>query len=159
MKGLTQVLLNKLNPLLNGKLTMKKYLWLTPLLLLSACARMDHIQLGDIDQSQGVLKPISVKVSENTVSVGATLSVAQAMANNSSGQEDIESLKAIWALLNMGPRTGIPVFNDTYAQNVLNQLYAQCPSGKITAIRSIREANDYAIASGEIVRIDADCII
>lgn len=138
---------------------MKKYLWLTPILLLSACARMDHIQVGDIDQSQGQLKPISVKVSENTVSVDATLTIAEAVANNSSAQDDIESLKTIWALLNMGPRTGIPVFDDSYARNVLSQLHAQCPSGKITAIRSIREANDYAVASGEIVRIDADCIM
>lgn len=138
---------------------MKKYLWLTPILLLSACARMDHVQVGDIDQSQGTLKPISVKVSENTVSVDATLAIADAVTKNSSANDDIESLKTIWALLNMGPRTGIPVFDDSYAQNVLSQLYAQCPSGKITAIRSIREANDYAVASGEIVRIDADCIM
>ena len=138
---------------------MKKYLWLTPILLLSACARMDHVQVGDIDQSQGKLKPISVKVSENTVSVDATLSFADAMTKNASANDDIEALQTIWALLNMGPRTGNPVFDDSYAQNVLNQLYAQCPSGKITAIRSIREANDYAIASGEIVRIDADCIM
>jgi len=138
---------------------MKKYLLLTPILLLSACARMDHIQIGDIDQSQGQLKPISVKVSENTVNVDAALAVTDAIVKNASGSDEVEALRAIWALMNMGPRTGYPVFNDSYAQNVLNQLYEQCQSGKITAIRSIREANDYAIASGEIIRIDADCII
>lgn len=138
---------------------MKKYLLLTPILLLSACARMDHIQIGDIDQSQGKLKPISVKVSENTVNVDATLAVTDAIVTSSPGSDEVEALRTIWALMNMGPRTGNPVFNDSYAQNILNQLHAQCQSGKITAIRSIREANDYAIASGEIVRIDADCIM
>lgn len=120
---------------------------------------MDHIQIGDIDQSQGKLKPISVKVSENTVNVDTALAVTDAVLTNSSGSDEVEALRAIWALMNMGPRTGNPVFNDSYAQNVLNQLQAQCQSGRITAIRSIREANDYAIASGEIVRIDADCIM
>ncbi|MFT5806003.1 MAG: hypothetical protein ACI9LG_000247 [Moritella dasanensis] len=138
---------------------MKKYLLLTPILLLSACARMDHIQIGDIDQSQGKLKPISVKVSENTINVDATLALTDAVLSNGAGSDEVEALRTIWALMNMGPRTGNPVFNDAYAQNVLNQLHAQCQSGKITAIRSVREANDYAIASGEIVRIDADCII
>jgi len=138
---------------------MKKYLLLTPILLLSACARMDHIQIGDIDQSQGKLTPISVKVSENTVDVDTALAVTDAIVTNGSGSDEVEALRTIWALMNMGPRTGNPVFNDTYAQDVLNQLHAQCRSGRITAIRSVREANDYAIASGEIIRIDADCIM
>lgn len=138
---------------------MRKYIWLTAILLVSACARIDHVQVGDIDQSRGKLKPISVKVSENTVDIDTTLTLANAMTNSNSGSDDIEALQTIWALLNMGPRTGTPVFNDKYAQNVLEQLYAQCSSGQLTAIRSIREANDYAVASGEIVRIDADCIL
>lgn len=138
---------------------MRKYIWLTAILLVSACARIDHVQVGDIDQSRGKLKPISVKVSENTVDIDTTLTIVNMMANSNSGSDDIKALQTIWALLNMGPSTGTPVFNDKYAQNVLEQLYAQCVSGQLTAIRSIREANDYAVASGEIVRIDADCIL
>ena len=32
--------------------------------LLTSCARLDHVQIGDIDQTQGTLTPFTVQVSE-----------------------------------------------------------------------------------------------
>lgn len=127
---------------------------------LSGCARLDHVHISDIDQSQGQLKPISVKISETGVEMAVMAETAAQLARHSAQrQKNFQQIRDILALINMGPRTGNPVFNDTYAENVLKNLYLQCPSGKITAIRNIREAKTYGPVSGEIVRIDADCIL
>ncbi len=141
----------------------------TVLVILSACARLDHVQISDIDQSQGPLIPISVKVSEAGIDLSALAGIADKVKPNmlleklhipagNGGSNDSENLATLLALINMGPRTGNPVYDDSYAQNVLMQLYVQCPSGKITGLRSIREADSYGPVSGEVVRLDAYCI-
>lgn len=137
---------------------MTKLITLGAVLLLSACARLDHVQINDIDQSQGTLTPISVKTSENAVELAAVAGIAAAVTKNEHAQQNLKELRDILALMNMGPRTGNPVFNETYAEKVLSQLYSQCPSGNITGISNVREARSYGPVSGEIVRIDAFCI-
>jgi len=137
---------------------MYKSLLISALLMLSACARLDHVQIGDIDQTQGALKPISVKVSEFGIELAAIAEVGRHVATSSAARSQAQEIRDLLALINMGPRTGNPVFDDTYAEKVLDDLYRQCPSGKITGIQSIREARSYTAVSGEIVRIDAFCI-
>jgi len=129
------------------------------LFTLTACARLDHVQISDIDQSQGSLKPISVKVSEFAIELAVIADISSRLSTNRSTQNSLKEIRDILALINMGPRTGNPVFNDNYAENVLEQLYVQCPSGKITGLRSTREATSYGAVSGEIVRLNAFCII
>lgn len=138
---------------------MQKLILVSALLLLGACARLDHVQIGDIDQSNGALSPISVKVSENGVEMAVVAGVAAELASQSKRNQQLKEIRDFLALINMGPRTGNPVFFDTYAQNVLDALYQQCASSKITGIRNIREGKTYGPVSGEIVRIDADCIL
>ena len=147
----------------------KPLLVATVLALLSACARLDHVQISDIDQSQGTLIPISVKVSEAGIDLSALAGIANKVKPNmlletlhipagNGGSNDSDELATLLGLINMGPRTGNPVYADSYAQDVLMQLYVQCPSGKITGLRSIREADSYGPVSGEVVRLDAYCI-
>ena len=62
------------------------------------------------------------------------------------------------ALVNMGPRTGNPVYADDYAHKILDYVYAECPSGKLTGLTSVREAKAFGAVSGEIVRISGYCI-
>ncbi len=137
---------------------MYKLMLMSAILLLGACARVDYVQLGDIDQSQGQLTPISVKVSQFAIEMAAVAEVGRHVATNSAARSQSQEIRDLLALINMGPRTGNPVFDDTYAENILDQLYQQCPSGNITGIRNIREAKTYGPVSGEIVRIDAFCI-
>jgi hypothetical protein len=127
--------------------------------LIAACARLDHVQISDIDQRQGQLQPISVKLSEAGIHMANLAHIGSELSSSVSTSEHLDGLKDILQLINMGPSTGNPVFSDTYAEQALQQLYAQCPTGKITGIRSIREANDYGVVSGEIIRLDAFCII
>jgi len=138
---------------------MQKIVSIGVLLLLAGCARLDHVQISDIDQSQGTLRPISVKVSEFGVELAVVADVTSRLASNQNTQKYVKELRDILALINMGPRTGNPVYNDNYAENVLEQLYVQCPTGKLTGLRSIREAKSYGPVSGEIVRLDAYCIL
>jgi len=138
---------------------MQKLITIGALLLLVGCARLDHVQIGELDQSQGQLSPISVKVSENAIELAVVAGVAAELAKGSKDQKHLEQIRNILALINMGPRTGNPVFNDAYAQNALQSLHQQCATGKITGIRNIREAKSYGPVSGEIVRIDAFCIL
>ncbi len=138
---------------------MLKLIPIGALLLLSACARLDHVQIGDIDQTQGQLSPISVKISEKAIELAVVAGVAAELATNASNKQHLKEIRDFLALINMGPRTGNPVFNDTYAQHVLKNLHQQCATGNITGIRNTREAKAYGPVSGEIVRINAFCIL
>lgn len=138
---------------------MLRVIMVSLILICSGCARLDHVQISDIDQSQGRLTPISVKISNTGFSAAQTVAIASELAQSDSTKDNLGDLAAILALINMGPTTGNPVYNDRYAENILMQLHQQCASGKITAIRNIREALSYGPVSGEIVRIDADCIL
>ncbi len=138
---------------------MLRVLIMSLILICSSCARLDHIQISDIDQSQGDLKPISVKLSDTGFNASEAVAISSELAQSESAKENLGDLAAILALMNMGPSTGNPVYNDRYAENILRQLHQQCPTGKITALRNIREARSYGPVSGEIVRIDADCIL
>ena len=129
------------------------------ILMCSGCARLDHVQISDIDQSQGRLKPISVSISNTGFDAAETVGIASELTQSDSAKESLGDLAAILALINMGPSTGNPVYNDSYAENILLQLHQQCSSGRLTAIRNVREALSYGPVSGEIVRIDADCIL
>ncbi len=138
---------------------MLKLIPIGSLLLLSACARLDHVQIGDIDQTQGQLSPISVKISEKAIDMAAVANIGSLLASNPSSKQDLNKIRGVLGLINMGPSTGNPVFNDTYAQHVLEHLHKQCPTGNITGIRNTREAKTYGPVSGEIVRINAFCIL
>jgi len=138
---------------------MLRVLVMSLILVGSGCARLDHIQISDIDQSQGSLKAISVKISNTGFNAAETVAIAGALAQSDSTKESLGDLATLLALVNMGPTTGNPVYNDHYAENILMQLHQQCASGKITAIRNVREGLSYGPVSGEVVRIDADCIL
>ncbi len=138
---------------------MLRVLAVSLILICTGCARLDHVQISDIDQSQGHLKPISVQISNTGFNAAETVAIAGELASSDSAKENLGDLAALLALINMGPTTGNPVYNDRYAENILQQLHQQCSSGNITAIRNVREALSYGPVSGEIVRIDADCIL
>ena len=138
---------------------MKKILLLACILAGTGCARLDHFQIGDIDQTSGNTKTISVLLSDTGFDAAGTVELASSLTASDSASEDLDNLATLLILFNQGPTTGNPTYNDRYAEAALQDLYDQCPSGKITAIRSVRESASYGTVSGEIVRIDADCII
>jgi hypothetical protein len=125
--------------------------------LTAGCARLDHVQIGSIDQSQGELVPVSVRLSETGFDATAAAEIGR-VASRGRTAENFKQLRDILALINMGPRTGNPVFDDAYAQRLQEYLLVECPSGRLTGIRAIREAKTAGPVSGEIVGVDAYCI-
>ena len=123
---------------------------------LPACAYLHHIQLGDIDNRSSFERiPVSVKVSEN----GINLNEASNLLKHT-GSKAQEARKGLFllSLFQMGPVTGNPVYNDEYADNILDLLRSQCKGGRLTALNSIREMQKYPVISGEIVKLTAYCL-
>ena len=93
---------------------MRRYFALIAVGLLTACARLDHVQIGDIDQSQGTLTPFTVQVSEFGFEAAAAAEIGR-IATEGQASQQFQEIRDILALMNMGPRTGNPVFSDDYA--------------------------------------------
>lgn len=126
----------------------------------SGCAVLYKVQLSDMEQAPRG-KPISVKVSEMTVDFGEAAQVAGRLGS-AAGSKGMQSLgragSAYETYFQFGPRTGAPVFNEFYAREIPERLTAECKSGYLTNIMSIRESRDYSFIKGQIVRVDATCV-
>lgn len=142
---------------------MKRLSLLVASVFLNGCAVLHHIQVGDVaSKKHGRQIPIDIKLSETGVDVEGGLRALD--SSGSRGRKPGEQGAAggaaeIWAMLNMGPRTGMPVFSEKYAQNLIHEIYQKCPSGKITGLNSIREHRAYVYISGEIVKVTGFCIV
>ena len=58
----------------------------------------------------------------------------------------------------MGPKTGNPVFDDTYS-DALAEMLLKCPSGQISGLVSVRESAHYPIVSGEVIKLVGYCLM
>ena len=128
--------------------------------LIQSCAWLHHVQVGEIDNdSKFALRPFELKVSEIGVNLEEAGKVAQALNGSKTGRRDVGQAASYIQLFQQGPRTGNPVFSESYAKNIVNDLYKECPSGKITGLMSIRETRKYPVISGEIVKIKGYCML
>ncbi|NQY50765.1 MAG: hypothetical protein HRT50_17025 [Colwellia sp.] len=127
-------------------------------LLLGGCSQLHHVHIGDIDQSQGRLTPFTIEVNELGFDAAKAAEIGAGVAKSASTSEDLEFVALILAISNFGPKTGNPVYNDAYADQVLFEVIKVCPSKKITGLTSVREATNVGPVSGEVVRIKGYCI-
>ena len=127
-------------------------------LLVGGCSQLHHVHIGDIDQSQGTLTPFTITVNELGFDAAKATEIAAGAAKSASTSEDLELVAFILAMSNFGPKTGNPVYNDAYADEVLMEVIKACPSKKMTGLTSIREATNVGPVSGEVVRIKGFCI-
>ncbi|EAP95690.1 hypothetical protein [Vibrio splendidus] len=137
---------------------LKNVLLFTVFQSLLACSQLHHVQISDIDQSHGALTPISIQINELGFDAAETMQFASYVAKNEKGADNLQSVALILALMNMGPTTGTPVYNNTYANQILHQVNAQCPSRNLTGLTSIRESINAGTVSNEFVRVDGFCI-
>jgi hypothetical protein len=122
--------------------------------LLAGCTFLHHAQIGDIDNSAGYRQvPFDIKLSETGVSLDDVKKVAEALGSRE-GQAGAEYL----GYIQMGPRTGNPVYVERYAEELVQRIHSACPTGKVTGLVSIRESNKYPIISGEIVKVTGYCL-
>ena len=79
-----------------------------------------HAAHGDIDDRRGYERiPFEVKVSETGINVDEAAQIGGAIIGK---QKESEELANIIALFQMGPRTGNPVYNERYAEDILERL-------------------------------------
>lgn len=135
--------------------------FLTPLLLtaLGGCAQLHHVQLADIsDKERGSAKMIDLKLSETGVNIQEVGNIARAFTRDAKANKQIQQVQSAIALFQMGPLTGGPVYVENYWRALPQMMEAECPSGRITDVMSVRETRKYPVVSGEIVRIKATCL-
>jgi hypothetical protein len=126
--------------------------------LLSGCAFLHHVTVGDIDNRKGYTqKPIEFKVSETGVDLKDVKTMADIFMRNQHAQSTKEAAGFIESI-QMGPRTGHPVYNLAAYSDLNQKLKALCPSGRITGILAIRETRKYPVISGEIIKVKAYCL-
>lgn len=125
--------------------------------LFSSCAVLHHAQVGDVDNT-GKTKRFEIKVSELGVDVAGGARLAGSLSRNPRMQRSADKFATIWQLMNMGPRTGNPVFDGTYAEGLIDQIRKECPSGRVSSLTSIRETRVYPVISGEIVKVTGECL-
>jgi hypothetical protein len=131
-----------------------------PLALLgTGCANMYNEQISDIDSTRGRLVPFEVQASSTGVSVHDGAAIAKAFAPNKHTRKQVGIAEDIVALTQMGPQTGEPTFDDDWADGLVNQVLARCPSGHVTGLSTRREAMKYPVISGEMVTIKGFCIL
>ena len=132
--------------------------YLVFLTLLSSCAFVHHVQVGDIESKRNYVRmPFEMKVSETGIDFKQAGNLTQALANNKAGNQ-VKQIADIIALFQMGPRTGNSVFNEKYADGLAKSIYTKCPSGNITGLVMIRETAKYPVVSGEIMKIKGYCL-
>lgn len=128
------------------------------LMNLSACAYLHHVQIGDIDQrNKNQLQAFEIMVSETGLNLDEASSIAQRLSRSERTSEQIEQVRTLISLFQMGPSTGNIVFNERYAEPILELILSRCPSGRITGLTSIREMKKYPVISGEIVKVTGWC--
>jgi hypothetical protein len=125
------------------------------LLFLSGCTVLHHAQLGEIDNRDIWNKrKFEIKVSETGVNLKNAGQAIRQLTGSKGAQEGAEYLS--W--IQMGPKTGNPIYNEGYARKIYEQVRAACPSGKVTGLESVRENRDYQVISGEIVKVTGYCL-
>ncbi|MCB0368245.1 MAG: hypothetical protein KDD45_02110 [Bdellovibrionales bacterium] len=124
----------------------------------ASCASLYHVQVGEIDNRfPKNMVPFEIKVSEYGVDLEDVKSTSKVLLSSKDSKNTNDALSFL-QMFQMGPSTGVPVFSINYANHLEEKIRKQCPSGNVTGVMSIREARNYPIIKGEIVKIKGYCI-
>ena len=102
--------------------------------------------------------PFKVQVDETGFNTREAFSLAKELSPSSKQREHMSDMEALIALFQVGPKTGDTTFSDDWADGLLGQVMARCPSGRMTGLSVVRESMDYPVVSGEIVTLRGYCI-
>ena len=128
------------------------------------CSIPYRYTIGDLDNTSSRKKSFQIIVSETGINFEEGIGVAQGglylgnPGQNSRGNKNLAYLKILIFLSTMGPTTGQKILNSNYADKLGDVIQKNCPSGRVVNLRNIREAARYPVVSGEIVRIEGDCL-
>ena len=124
----------------------------------TGCAVIHQGLFGDVD-SQTVLegRRFEILVSHTGVDIEQAAELAKLAGSAAGKGEEVGEAADLIKMFQMGPRTGNPVFDDTYTDKVMDLIKTECPSGRISGLMSIRESANYPVVSGEIVKLVGYC--
>ena len=130
--------------------------WLT-IYVTTSCAYVHKVQLAEID-SRPHFQKVKIQVITSETGVATKEAVDFASKILKTKDKEAKQINNLISAFQSGPKTGNPVYNESYAENILALLREQCPSGKISSLTSVRETNRYPIVSGEIVKFTGYCL-
>ncbi len=115
------------------------------------CAKLHHIQIGELTNTQDFEPiPFDIQIKDDAIILGSDSKAVNTTLP--------WTLYFFSKLLSPGPTTGGTVAKTTYADQVLEEIIDNCPSGKVTGITSMRESRSFSMLSGEIVEINGYCL-
>ena len=134
---------------------MRFWLSLVLIMFLSSCAYVYQVQVGDIDDRESFeSSPFEIKVSEKGFNLEEAGEIAEALGNDSG-----KKVGDLLGMFQMGPRTGNPVYNERYAEDLLFLIKQKCPNGRVSGLTITREQSErYPVISGEIVKVTGHCL-
>lgn len=136
-------------------------IFLVLVLSLLGCAQLHNVHITEFETINSGSEPFEIIVDEAGFSSDEAMSLVQEShkkSNFGQSSESIESLRAILALSQFGPKTGNPVFYTDYLDEIEKKILEKCPSGKVINLVSIRETRKSIIVSSEVVRIHGVCL-
>lgn len=134
------------------------------LIVLSSCAFMHRHQVHNVDSR--ILTPeakrfellfsqTGIEIAEGAKWMGA---IAKASSRESFARSSSQAGDII-AVMQMGPRTGNPIYDMSFIDTITPKLQAVCPAGdEISGLTFLREMNKYPVVSGEIIKVSGYCI-
>jgi hypothetical protein len=128
------------------------------------CSIPYRYTIGDLDNTSIRKKHFQILVSETGINFEEGIGIVQGglylrnPSPNYSRNKNMEYIKILIFLSTMGPTTGQKLLNSNFADKLGDVIQKNCPSGNVVNLRNIREAAKYPVVSGEIVRIEGDCL-
>ena len=129
-------------------------------LALCGCIRVHHVQVASVNSTaQGF--PIEVLIESVGVDAAKVVrkieKVHQVMSGSKKPNNNISN---IIALFQTGPKTGAPVYEENWGEQLLTQLLDKCPSARLDNVFTQRLATDYGDTgiTREIVLVKAICL-
>lgn len=122
----------------------------------SSCRYIHHVQIGEID-ARKANRPFEVLVSETGVNLDEAADITRKTSRSTNDAKNANGIAQGLGMFQMGPRTGNVIYNNKFANNLIEAVIQKCPNGYITGLTSIRETNKYPVISGEIVKVTGYC--
>ena len=127
---------------------------------LFGCVRVHHVQVTSLDTTvQG--RPVEVLIDKIGVDAAKVVKNIEGIHQIMSGSKKPNNeISNTIAMFQSGPKTGAPVFEASWGEQLLSQLIGKCPSKRLENIYTQRLTTDYG-GSGvtrEVVLVKATCL-
>ena len=139
---------------------MSKILKILILFTSFGCAFVHRHQVQNIDSrilGEGAEK-FEFMMSETGVELAEGVKLASLFAKDSATRNAGDKFAGIIALLQMGPRTGNPIYSLEFTKGMTKKIFKTCPGGEISSLTFLREMNKYPVVSGEIIKVTGYCL-